>query len=71
MSAAQLGVPVAAATIGAQSHLLKDGEPAALILGALVSIAGLAIASGFASRAGLVAPPANKTATRKKPGAAN
>ncbi len=51
MSAAQLGVPVAAATIGQQNHLLAAGEPAALILGALISIAGLAIASGFAARA--------------------
>ncbi|HEX4443519.1 MAG TPA: cation:proton antiporter [Galbitalea sp.] len=50
MSAAQLGVPVAAATIGQQSHLLAAGEPAALILGALISIAGLAIASSVASR---------------------
>lgn len=50
MSAAQLGVPVAAATIGQQSGLLAAGEPAALILGALISIAGLAIASGFAAR---------------------
>jgi Kef-type K+ transport system membrane component KefB len=65
MSAAQLGVPVAAATIGAQSHLLKAGEPAALILGALVTIAGLAVASGFATRAGLVGPAAPTPATRK------
>jgi Kef-type K+ transport system membrane component KefB len=50
MSAAQLGVPVAAATIGQQGHLLAPGEPAALILGALISIAGLAISSGFAAR---------------------
>jgi Kef-type K+ transport system membrane component KefB len=68
MSAAQLGVPVAAATIGAQVHVLKAGEPAALILGALVTIAGLAVASGFAARAGLLAPvkPA-KPATPAKP----
>ncbi len=60
MAAAQLGVPVAAATIGQQNHLLAPGEPSALILGALVSIAGLALASGRALRAGLVAdlPPA-------------
>jgi Kef-type K+ transport system membrane component KefB len=57
MSASQLGVPVAAATIGQQEHLLSAGQPEALILGALVTIAGLAIASGFAARGGLVAPP--------------
>jgi Kef-type K+ transport system membrane component KefB len=49
MSAAQLGVPVAAATIGQQTHLLAAGEPAALILGALITIAGIAIASSVAS----------------------
>ncbi len=60
MAAAQLGVPVAAATIGQQNHLLAPGEPSALILGALVSIAGLALASGRALRSGLVgaSPPA-------------
>jgi len=57
MAAAQLGVPVAAATIGQQNHLLAPGEPSALILGALVTIAGLALASGRALRAGLVAAP--------------
>jgi Kef-type K+ transport system membrane component KefB len=48
LAAAQLGVPVAAATLGIQSHLLADGEPAALILGALLTI-GVAAA---AARAG-------------------
>lgn len=59
MSAAQLGVPVAAAAIGQQNHLLAPGEPAALILGALISIAGLAIASGFAARRGYLATPSS------------
>jgi Kef-type K+ transport system membrane component KefB len=58
MAAAQLGVPVAAATIGQQTRILEPGESAALILGALVTIAGLAVSSGLAVRAGLVpAPP--------------
>jgi Kef-type K+ transport system membrane component KefB len=39
LASAQLGVPVAAATLGSQLHLLKPGEPAALILGALITIA--------------------------------
>ena len=39
LAAAQLGVPVAAATLGTTSHVLSAGEPAALILGALVTIA--------------------------------
>jgi Kef-type K+ transport system membrane component KefB len=50
LSAAQLGVPVAAATIGEQSGTLAPGIPAALILGALITVAGLAIASGRTSR---------------------
>jgi Kef-type K+ transport system membrane component KefB len=59
VAAAQLGVPVAAATIGQQSHLLAPGESSALILGALVTIVVLAIGSGRALRQGLVAAPAD------------
>lgn len=55
LAAAQLGVPVAAATIGEQLHVLVPGEPSALMLGALVSI-GIAVLGGaLAARAGLVA----------------
>jgi Kef-type K+ transport system membrane component KefB len=69
MAAAQLGVPVAAATIGQQNHLLAPGEPSALILGALVSIAGLALASGRALRSGLVqASPPEAVAPPGTPG---
>jgi len=46
LCAAQLGVPVAAATLGTQRHLLKPGQPAALILGALVTIAAATLAGG-------------------------
>jgi Kef-type K+ transport system membrane component KefB len=53
LSSAQLGVPVAAATVGSQLGVLEPGEPAALILGALVTIA-LAVAGGaLAVRSGL------------------
>ncbi|POH75120.1 cation:proton antiporter [Arthrobacter glacialis] len=45
LSASQLGVPVAAATIGIQQNLLAPGEPAALILGALVTIAAATVAA--------------------------
>jgi Kef-type K+ transport system membrane component KefB len=51
LAAAQLGVPVAAATLGTQSHLLQSGVPAALILGALVTIAGASAAAALAARA--------------------
>jgi len=55
LAAAQLGVPVAAATVGSELHLLEPGEPAALILGALVTVAVATAAGGLAVRAGLVA----------------
>lgn len=45
LSAAQLGVPIAAATIGIQQNLLGPGEPAALVLGALVTMAAATLAS--------------------------
>ena len=50
LSGAQLGVPVAAATLGSQQHLLAAGEPSALMLGALVTIAAPAIAGMLAAR---------------------
>ncbi len=50
IAAAQMGVPVAAATVGAQLHVLAPGEPAALILGALVTVAGAVVAAGIAVR---------------------
>jgi hypothetical protein len=50
LAAAQLGVPVAAATLGTSLHVLAPGESAALILGALVTIAVATIAGGSAAR---------------------
>jgi len=49
LSAAQLGVPVAAATIGTEEHLLAVGESAALMLGALLTIAATSIAVAVAA----------------------
>ncbi len=49
-SAAQLGVPVAAATLGTEQHLLAPGEPAALMLGALVTIATTSVTGVLAAR---------------------
>jgi len=51
LAAAQLGVPVAAATVGSQLHLLAPGEAAALILGALVTVAVTTVAGALAARA--------------------
>jgi Kef-type K+ transport system membrane component KefB len=50
LSAAQLGVPVAAATLGTEQHLLGPGEPSALMLGALVTIASTSTAGALAAR---------------------
>jgi Kef-type K+ transport system membrane component KefB len=52
LACAQLGVPVAAATLGTQLHLLAPGEAAALMLGALVTIAAATGAGALAARAG-------------------
>jgi Kef-type K+ transport system membrane component KefB len=50
MAAAQLGVPVAAATLGTELKLLGPGEPSALILGALLTIAVTTIAGAVFQR---------------------
>jgi Kef-type K+ transport system membrane component KefB len=58
LAAAQLGVPVAAATIGERTGLLRPGEPAALLLGALLTIAVAVLCAGF--QAGGRRPPADQ-----------
>jgi Kef-type K+ transport system membrane component KefB len=50
LACAQLGVPVAAATLATQLHLLAPGEAPALILGALVTVVVTVIAAGVAAR---------------------
>jgi Kef-type K+ transport system membrane component KefB len=50
MAAAQLGVPVAAATVGEQLRLLAPGEGAALVLGALVVLAVTVAGGSLAAR---------------------
>lgn len=52
LASAQLGVPVAAATVGSQLGVLKAGEASALMLGALISIAMAVLGGGLASRSG-------------------
>jgi Kef-type K+ transport system membrane component KefB len=56
LASAQLGVPVAAATLGTQLHKLKPGEPAALILGALVTIAVASACGALLARRSPAAP---------------
>jgi Kef-type K+ transport system membrane component KefB len=63
LACAQLGVPVAAAALGTQSHLLSNGEPAALILGALITIAvASAAATRVPSQTGSAGSPSPKAA---------
>jgi Kef-type K+ transport system membrane component KefB len=50
LAASQLGVPVAAAAIGSQLHLLEPGEAAAMILGALITIGASTAAGSRAAR---------------------
>ena len=57
LSAAQLGVPVAAAALGTSLNVLQPGEPAALVLGALVTIAAATLAGGSAVRQGWISSP--------------
>jgi Kef-type K+ transport system membrane component KefB len=56
LAAAQLGVPVAATTLGSTLGILRPGEGAALILGALVTIAAATSAGAALARASHGAP---------------
>jgi Kef-type K+ transport system membrane component KefB len=50
LAGAQLGVPVAAVTIGTDGHLLVPGEGAAILAAALVSVAATGYAAVLAAR---------------------
>jgi Kef-type K+ transport system membrane component KefB len=65
LSSAQLGVPVAAATVGTQEHLLVVGEASALMFGALLTITCTSIAGALAAR-GQTAATADKPAATHK-----
>ena len=45
LAAAQLGVPIAAVTVGNQLHLLHHGEASALVLGAVITIVAAAVSA--------------------------
>lgn len=73
MTAAQLGVPVAAATLGTTQGLLRQGEATALLLGALITIAATAVGSGplaALARRDAVAPESGAGAPAPGAGAA-
>ena len=59
LASAQLGVPVAAAAIGAQLDLLRPGEGAAIVLGALVVLLATVTGGSLAGRT----PPGSPTVT--------
>jgi Kef-type K+ transport system membrane component KefB len=65
MASAQLGVPVAAAALGTSLNILQPGEPAALVLGALVTVAVATIAGGSAVRHGYIGSPDDATPTQR------
>ena len=65
MSCTQLGVAVAAATIGTQEHLLAAGEASALMFGSLLTIAATSIAGALAAR-GQAPEKAEKAAVTDK-----
>jgi Kef-type K+ transport system membrane component KefB len=67
LATAQLGVPVAAATVGGQLGVLEPGEGAALVLGVIVALA-VTIAGG--SLAARRRTPATAAATTAEPGRA-
>jgi Kef-type K+ transport system membrane component KefB len=71
LASAQLGVPVAAATIGAQTRILHPGEAAALLLGGLTTIAAATIAAAAVTAAAAreLAPtnPGHRAAPRQTP----
>ncbi len=50
LASAQLGVPIAAAALGEAQNLLSPGEPSALILGALITVAITSVAGRLAAR---------------------
>ena len=64
IAAAQLGVPIAAVTLGTQRDVLKPGEPAALLLGAVLTIAAATVAAGLAARSAPQEPVATTSEVR-------
>ena len=65
LASAQLGVPVAAAALGTSLNILQPGEPAALVLGALVTVAVATIAGGSAVRHGYIGSPDDGSPTQR------
>ncbi len=60
LAAAQLGVPVAATTLGTQLHVLHPGEGAALLLGALLTLAVAGVSGRWVGTARSQAQPQSR-----------
>lgn len=63
VAAAQLGIPIAAVAVGTQRHLLQAGESAAIIFGALMTIASATVAARLLVRAHSATTPAVLSST--------
>jgi len=61
LACAQLGVPIAAATLATQLNLLGPGEAPALILGALVTVVVTVVAGNVAARGAATSEPPQET----------
>lgn len=57
MTAAQMGVPVAAATLGTNLGVLAPGEDSALLLGAMVTVVAVAVLAGPVGRIATAGSP--------------
>ncbi|WP_345764182.1 cation:proton antiporter [Diaminobutyricibacter sp. McL0608] len=60
LSGAQLGVPVAAVTVGTQTGMLSSAEAGAVIVGALVTVVVATVSGGSASRRGFTTKSADR-----------
>jgi hypothetical protein len=63
VAAAHLGIPIAAVAVGTQRHLLQAGESAAIIFGALMTIASATVAARLLVRAHPATTPAVLSST--------
>ena len=64
LATAQLGVPVAAAALGAQSGLLQSGEGGAILGAAVLTLAVAAVGGAYAKRSAGAATPATENTPR-------
>ncbi|BEP15305.1 cation:proton antiporter [Acidothermaceae bacterium B102] len=70
LAAAQLGVPVAAVTLGTQNHMLVPGEGGAILAAALVTVGVASAAGGVAASRQPPQPSAPGPTNPSQPGAA-